>query len=54
MSVTNQYTVGCNTLRKHTRISIFKISQAKSGTPEHKNGKKNIWTSTFFFHETTF
>ena len=31
-----------------TRISILKIPKAKSGTPEHKNGKKNIWTYAFF------
>ena len=37
---------------KHTRITIFMILKSKSGIPEYKNGKKNIWTSIFFFHET--
>ena len=39
---TNCYTADCNMSRKHTQISIFKIPYAKSGTPEHKNGKKSI------------
>ena len=42
MPGTNQYVHGCNTSRNYTRISIFKITKAKSGMPEHKNGKKNI------------
>ena len=54
MPGTNQLIVGCNASRKHTRISIFKIPKTKSGMPEHKNGKKNIWTSIFFVHETMF
>ena len=54
MPGTNQWTAGFNTSRKHTQISIFKIPKVKSGMPEHKNGKKNIWTSTFFFHGTMF
>ena len=41
---TNCQTAGCNTPRKHTRISIFKIPKVKSRIPEHRNGKKNIWT----------
>ena len=45
---------GCNTSRNYTRISIFKIPKAKSGMPEHKNGKNNITRSIFFFHETMF
>ena len=48
MPGTNSYTAGCHTSRKYTRISIFKVPKAKSGMPEHKNGKKNIWTSIFF------
>ena len=32
----------------------MKIPKAKSGMPEHKNGKKNIWTSIFFVRETMF
>ena len=35
------------TSRKHTQIKIFKIPKAKFGMPEHKTGKKNIWTYTF-------
>ena len=38
----NRLFAGCNTSRKHTRISIFKIPKAKSGMPEHKIEKKNI------------
>ena len=36
------------TSRKHTQIKIFKIPKAKFGIPEHKTGRKNIWTYTFF------
>ena len=28
---------------------MFKIPKAKSGIPEHKNGKKNIWKPFFLF-----
>ena len=45
---TNQQTAGCNTSRKYTRISIFKIPKARSEMPEHKNEKKNVMTSIFF------
>ena len=38
----NRLFAGCNTSRKHTRISILKIPKAKSGMPQHKNEKKNI------------
>ena len=31
-----------NALRKHTRISIVKISKAKSEIPENKNEQKKI------------
>ena len=48
MPGTNQYVHGCNTSRNYTRISIFKITKAKSGMPEHKNGKNNVWRSIFF------
>ena len=41
------HTFGCDTSRKHTKISIFKIPKAKSGMPEHKNGKKIISTCIF-------
>ena len=41
MPKTNCQTAGCNTSRKHTQISNFKIPKAKSGKLEHKNGKKN-------------
>ena len=47
MPGTNYYTVGCNISRKDTQISIFKILQAKYGMSEHKNGKRNTWTSIF-------
>ena len=40
MPETNQQTAGCNTSRKHIRISIFKILKTKPGMPEHKNWKK--------------
>ena len=39
MPRTSCQTAGCNTLRKHTRISVFQIPKAKSEIPEHKNGK---------------
>ena len=48
MPGTNQLTTDCNTSRKHTWISIFKIPKAKSGMPEYKNQKKVKWTSIFF------
>ena len=48
------FTVGCNTSRKYTGISIFKVPKTKSEIPEHKNEKKNISKSIFFFHETMF
>ena len=35
------------TSRKHAQIKIFNIPKAKFGIPEHKTGKKNIWTYTF-------
>ena len=34
-------------IMKTYTISIFKIPEAKSGMPEHKNGKKIMWTSIF-------
>ena len=36
------------------KLVSFKIPKAKSGMSEHKNVKKNIWTSIIFFHETMF
>ena len=54
MPGTNQETLGCDTSRKHTRISIFKTPKSKSGIAEHKNEKKNIRRLIFFVHETMF
>ena len=36
--------------QKNKRISIFKILKAKSGMPEHKDGKKTyFYKNTYFF-----
>ena len=52
MPGTNQQIHDCNTSRKYTRISIFKVPKAKSGMPELKDGRITYEDLFFFFHET--
>ena len=40
--ISYQEQTGCKTSRKHKRISLVKIPNAKSGIPKHENGMENI------------